>query len=76
MRTLAVYFGLILMVGMMKTNAQNSDYMRMIESAIKAPSGHNTQILAFYSYFYLFYAKKQQNARLSLFASPPQTLCR
>ena len=43
MRTLAVYFGLILMVGMMKTNAQNSDYMRMIESAIKAPSGHNTQ---------------------------------
>lgn len=43
MKMLAVYFGLILMVGIMNTKAQNSDYMRMIESAIKAPSGHNTQ---------------------------------
>ncbi|MFK8271171.1 Acg family FMN-binding oxidoreductase [Capnocytophaga stomatis] len=43
MRTLAIYFCLILIGGMMKSNAQNSDYMRMIEYAIKAPSGHNTQ---------------------------------
>ena len=43
---------------MVNVNAQSSDYLFMVEQAVKAPSGHNTQ-----PWLYHFHVRKLLQSR-------------